>query len=256
MNKKVPFKNKFNTAKKYDKISTYLLYISTALLIGNFILSKTTNIPTSTIRWIEIINCLTIILFSVVEFIVDYIHFGAETHRREDLVDNSFASLFAENRTESYYTNDDLKSGLYKMGVNNFESCFFSYNIAKADLTCLWVKSIFLSLLFIFVGIAGYDELLIFIIQLSIPVVLLQQSIKHTIFVSRLKNVLERYRTLFSSLKNSKTKKNDAEIIRDILEYEATISWGNTLFDESTYTKMNDSLSNEWENVKKEYSIQ
>ncbi|MDR0507093.1 MAG: hypothetical protein LBH32_09815 [Dysgonamonadaceae bacterium] len=254
MNKKVPFKNKYDTAKKYDKISTCLLYISTALLICNFILSKTA-IPISVIRWIEIINCLAIVLFSIVEFVVDYIHFGAETHRREDLVDNSFACLLAENRTESYYTNDDLKAGLYKMGVNNFESCFFSYNIAKADLTCLWLKSIILSLLFIFVGIVGYNEILIFIVQLSIPAVLLQQSIKHTIFVSRLKNVLERYRTLFSNLKSNKNKKNDSEIIRDILEYEATISWGNTLLDESTYNKMNASLSNEWEDLKKEYSI-
>jgi hypothetical protein len=256
MNKKVPFKNKFDTAKKYDKVSTYLLYIATVLLIGNFILSKITNTQTSIIRWIEIINCLTIVSFSIVEVIVDYIHYGAETHRREDLVDNSFASLIAENRTESYYTNGELKSGLYKMGVNNFESCFFSYNIAKKDLTPLWVKSIILSLLFIFVGLAGYDEILIFIVQLAIPVVLLQQSIKHTIFVSRLKNVLERYRSLFNNLKISKNKKNDSEIIRDILEYEATISWGNTLLNESTYNKMNASLSNEWEDLRKEYSIQ
>jgi hypothetical protein len=255
MNKQVPFKNKFDTAKKYDKFSTYLLYFSTILLISSFILSKTSNTPTSIIRWIEIINCLTIILFTAIEFIVDYVHFGAETHRREDLVDNSFASLIAENRTESYYTNDDLKSGLYKMGVNNFESCFFSYNIAKKDLTCLWIKSIVLSLLFIFIGIVGYDEVLIFIIQLSIPVVLIQQSIKHTLFVSRLKNVLERYRTLFSSLKSNKNKKNDSEIIRDILEYEATISWGNTLLDEKIYNQMNDMLSSEWNKLKQEYSI-
>lgn len=256
MNKKVPFKNKFDTAKKYDKFSTVLLYISTILLISNFILSKTTNTQTSTIHWIEIINCLIIVSFSILEFVVDYIHFGAETHRREDLVDNSFASLIAENRTESYYTNDDIKSGLYKMGVNNFESCFFSYNIAKEDLTRLWIKSIIISLLFIFIGIAGYDKVLIFFIQLTIPIVLLQQSIKHSIFVSRLKNVLDRYRTLFNNLKINKNKKNDAEIIRDILEYEATISWGNILLNESTYKKMNTFLSAEWENLKKEYSIQ
>jgi len=40
MNKKVPFKNKFDIAKKYDKTSTYLLYISTILLIINFILEE------------------------------------------------------------------------------------------------------------------------------------------------------------------------------------------------------------------------
>jgi len=51
-------------------------------------------------------------------------------------------------------------------------------------------------------------------------------------------------------------KNNDSKIIRDILEYEATIAWGNILLDEGTYNKMNASLSNEWKNLKNEYSIQ
>jgi len=255
MNKKVPFKNKFDTAKKYNIISTHLLYSSTILLIINFTLGSIADFPFIIIRCIEIANCLTIILFSICEIFVYYIHFEAESHRREDLVDNSYASLIAENRTEGYFTNDDLKSGLYKMGVNNFESCFFSYYIAKKDLPCLWSKTILISLIFITIAICGYDKWLIFIIQLSIPVVLFQQSVKHTLFVSRLKNVLSRYRSLFSSLKKDKSKKNDSELIRDILEYEATIAWGNVLLDEKTYNKMNASLSHEWEELKKEYSI-
>lgn len=256
MNKKVPFKNKFDTAKKYDKVSTYLLYISTILLIINFILGEVFDFPFIVIRTIEIINCLIIILFSISEFVKNYTNFEAETHRREDLVDNSFASLIAENRSDGYYTNDALKSGLYKMGVNNFESCFFSYNIAKKELLCLWSKTIIISLLFIIIAVCGYDKWLIFVIQLSIPVVLLQQSIKHTLFVSRLKNVLCRYRTLFSTLKKNNSKQYESEIIRDILEYEATIAWGNILLNEKTYKKMNTTLTGKWENLKKEYSIQ
>jgi hypothetical protein len=212
-------------------------------------------VPPLVIRSIEIVNCLTIVLFSIVEFVVDYILFGAEKHRREDLVDNSFASLIAENRTDGYYTNDNLESGLYKMGVNNFESCFFSYNIAKKELPLLWIKSVCLAIVFIFIAVCGYDEWLIFIIQLSIPVVLLQQAIKHTLFVSRLHSVLSRYRSLFNSLKNNRNKNCNSEIIRDILEYEAILSWGNILLDDKTYNKMNASLSDEWQGIKEQYSI-
>lgn len=255
MNRKVPFKNKFDVAKKYDKYSSHLLYASTILLVVNFIIGQSASMSASIIRWLEIVNCITIVLFSIVEFVVDYIHFGAETHRREDLVDNSFASLIAENRTNGYYSNSDLKSGLYKMGVNNFESCFFSYEIAKKELPCLWVKSASLALIFIFIAICGYNEWLIFIIQLSIPVVLLQQAIKHTLFVSRLKNVLSRYRSLFNGMKNNCNQNCNSEIIRDILEYEAIIAWGNILLDEQTYNKMNASLSDEWINIKEQYSI-
>gem|GEM_PF-496617 len=255
MNKKVPFKNKFGTARKYDKISTYLLYSSTILLFASFISGNFFDFSLTVICIIETINCLIIILFSISEFVMNYTHFEAEAHRREDLVDNSFASFIAENRTEGYYNNDNLKSGLYKMGVNNFESCFFSYNIAQKELPRLWSKTIFISLFFIAIAVCGYNKLLIFTIQLSIPVVLLQQSIKHSLFVWRLKNVLCRYRVLFSTLKNN-SKKNDSEIIRDILEYEANIAWANILLNEKMYNKMNATLTDEWEKLKKEYSIQ
>jgi hypothetical protein len=255
MDKKVPFKNKFDKAKKCDKIGPYLLYASTFLLIVNYVLSQCLDVPTFIIRLIEIVNCITIVLFSIVEFVLDYILFEAEKHRREDLIDNSFASLIADKRTEGYYTNGDLESGLYKMGVNNFESCFFSYNIAKKELPLLWVKSILLAIVFIIIAISGYDEVLIFIIQLSIPIMLLQQVIKHTLFASRLNSVLSRYRSLFNSFKNNPEEDSTSEIIRDILEYETTISWANILLNEHTYNKMNALLSSEWEEIKKEYSI-
>jgi hypothetical protein len=256
MNKKVPFKNKFDTAKKYDKISTCLLYISTILLIVGFILGRTANIPTSIIRWIEIINCPIIILFSIVEFVVDFIHFNAETYRRNDLIDNAFDTMLAEDRTENYYTNSELPKGLYKMGVNNFESCFFSCNIVRKSLPLLWIKAIILSILFILFAISGFDGITIFIIQLAIPAILLQQSIKYSLFHSRLNKVFEKYRSLYNNLKDKNEKEQcNTEIIRNILEYEATISWGNILLDEKTYNEMNASLSDKWEALKKEYSI-
>lgn len=255
MIKKVPFKNNFDTAKKHDKWATIILYVSTTLLIGGFILSQNANASPLTIRSIEILNCITIVLYSILWFIVDYIHYGAEIYRREDLVDNSFGCLLAENRTSDYYTNDDLKSGLYKMGVNNFESCFFSYEIAKRELYQLWIKTVCLVVIFLFIAICGYDECLIFIIQLSIPIVLLQQAIKHTFFVSRLKNVLCRYRILFNRLKNSSNENHSPEIMRNILEYETLISWGNILLNDKIYRQMNASLSKEWESIKERYSI-
>lgn len=251
----MPFKDKYDVAKKYDKCGSCLLWVSTALLVSNFALSQYTDVSTSIIRWIEIVNCLTIVLFSIAEVVVEYVYFGAETHRREDLVDRSFASLIAENRTDGYYTNDDIKSGLYKMGVNNFESCFFSYNIAKQSLTLLWVKAIILSLIFIFVGIAGYDKVLIFIVQLSIPIVLFKQAIRHTLFVSRLNGVLSRYRSLFNRLKDNNRENHDSEIIRDILEYETILSWGNILLSDKIYNKMNAALSDEWVKLKERYAI-
>ncbi|KAA6329429.1 hypothetical protein EZS27_021766 [termite gut metagenome] len=193
-------------------------------------------------------------MFALLEFVVDYIHFNAETYRRHDFVDNALGCKLAENRSQEYYTNDSLQNGLYKMGVNSFESCFFSYNIASKTLFCLWVKTILLSIAFLFFAISGYNEIAIFIIQLAIPLLLLQQAIKQQLYVVRLKEVLARYRTIFNNIKNV-TEYNTAKLLREILEYEGIISWGNLLLDETTYNNLNAELSAQWEEKKKEYSI-
>ena len=121
---------------------------------------------------------------------------------------------------------------------------------------CSWIKTGIISLIFIFCAISGFNEVAIFIIQLAIPLILVQQSIKSTLYVSRLKDVFTKYRTLFNNLKNNNKHKNfEAELVREILEYETTISWGNTLLDEKTYNQMNETLSAEWNKLKQEYSI-
>lgn len=257
MNKKVPFKNDFANAKKFNKYSKILLCVSAILLITSFILTKVSTPPFEIIHWIKIVNSLCIILFAICGIVVNLMHFNAESFRRDDFIDNSFGSILAENRTENYYTNDELPKGLYKMGVNNFESCFFSCKIVRESLPTLWIKAIILSILFVFFAISGFDGIAIFIIQLAIPAILLQQAIKYTLFHSRLNKVLEKYRTLFNNLKDKNDKEQcSTEIIKNILEYETTVSWGNILLNEKTYNKLNPSLSVEWEKLKKEYSIQ
>lgn len=252
MNKKVPFKNDFDKAKKLKKIRIWLLYISSILLIINFLFK---NNAFSIGPWIERINSLIIIVFLSLEILVAYFHLRAEKQRRQDMIDNSFGSLVAEERTNNYYSNDKIKNGLYKMGVNSFESCYFSYNIAKEELSRLWFKSIILSIIFVLLAICGYSGCVMFFIQLSIPVVLIQQSIHHTIFVSKLNTVCERYRSLFDSLRDANDIDNSSIVILNILEYEAALSWGNILLNEKIYEKMNESLSEKWNHIKEEYSI-
>lgn len=255
MTKKVPFKSSFDDAKKFDRFSTRLLYFSTILMIGNFSFVRLFPQLVGIIHWIDIVNCIVIILFAVCEFIANYIHFDAESYRRGDLVDNAWGTKLAEARSENYYTNNDLQSGLYKLAVNNFESCFFSYRIAKESLLSSWMKTGIISLVFLCSAISGFDKITILIIQLAIPLVLVQQSIKNTLLVSRLKDVFEKYRTLFNALKIDNIKNYEAEIIRDILEYETTISWGNILLCDKTYNNMNELLSKQWDELKTEYKI-
>lgn len=256
MSKKVPFKNSFDKAKKFDAWSTRLIRFSAILFLTVFVWELFS--PNSTIiQWIERLNCIVIVFYLVLEFVTDYIHSSAETHRRCDLVDNAFGCKLAESRSEGYYTNDELKNGLYKIGVNSFESCFFSYKIASKSQCLLWVKSALFAVLFILCAVIGYDIAIVAIIQLSLPLSVVIQTIRHQRFVSRLKKIYENYRSIFDTLYNKKSiSQNDyAKIMKEVLEYEGTISWANLLLDEKTYNKMNATLSKEWKLIKQEYKI-
>lgn len=252
----VPFKSSFDKAKKFDVWSGLLTYISAALFLIVFVLELFSQNYT-TILWIDRLNCIVIVSYIILEFITDCIHSSAETYRRTDLVDNSFGCKLAENRSEEYYSNDELKNGLYKLGVNSFESCFFSYKIALESQCRLLHKSVFFGMLFILCAIVGYDKGIVFIIQLSLPLSVVIQAIRQQRFVSHLKIIYDNYRSVFDTLRDKKEiAQNDyAKLTKEILEYEGTISWANLLLDEKKYNDMNAKLSEEWGQIKDEYKI-
>lgn len=256
MSKKVPFKNSFDKAKRLDAWSNRLIWISAFLFLIVFV-GKLFSLNSTIIQWIERVNCIVIFIYIVLEFVTDCIHSSAETHRRCDLVDNAFGCKLAESRSEGYYTNDELKNGLYKIGINSFESCFFSYKIASKAQCMLWLKSALFAILFIICAVIGYDKGIVIIIQSSLPIFVISQAIKHQRFVSRLKKIYENYRSVFDTLRNKKSiSQNDyAKITKEVLEYEGTISWANILLDEKIYNEMNEALSKEWKLIKQEYKI-
>lgn len=256
MGKKVPFKNSYDKAKRVNACSDRLVVVSAILFLTVFVLELVS--PNSTIiQGIERLNCIVIVSYIVLEFVTDCIHSSAETHRRCDFVDNALGCKLAESRSEGYYTNDELNNGLYKLGVNSFESCFFSYKIASKAQCQLWVKSAIFAVLFILCAVIGCDMAIVAIIQLSLPLSVVIQTIRHQKFVFCLKKIYENYRSIFNSLRNNKhvSKIDYAEIMKEVLEYEGTISWANFLLEEKIYNEMNEALTNEWELIKQEYKI-
>lgn len=256
MSKIVPFKNSFDKAKKLDAWSNRLIWFSAFLSLTIFVLELCFQ-NTTIIQWIDRLNCVVIVLFIVIEFVTDCIHSSAETHRRSDLVDNAFGCKLAESRSEGYYTNDELENGLYKVGVNSFESCLFSYKIASKTQCMLWLKSALFAGLFIICAVIGYDKGIVIIIQSSLPIFVISQAIKQQRFVFRLKTIYDNYRSVFDTLSNKRWySQNDyGKIMKEVLEYEGTISWANLLLDEKTYNEMNVYLSQEWERIKQKYNI-
>lgn len=246
-----PYKILFESCKKYNKAAEYVLYLSTLFSILIFLLKDIQYV-----KYLLFINCLLIVLYPILCFISDLKFYDSSLIRRSDFIDNSLDSKLSESRSKEYYSNDDLSTGYYKIAVNGFENSLFTYNIAKKMTLPLWVKTFILAAILISFAILGYTNAFVLFVQLSLPIFLLQQSLKHTLFVYRIKSIYGNYRNLF----NSSTNKHDiskkiAEILITVLNYETTLTYGAILLDTKIYNSLNSKLSQEWNRIKIEYRI-
>ncbi|KQC08676.1 MAG: hypothetical protein APR54_04335 [Candidatus Cloacimonas sp. SDB] len=252
-----PFKGSFEQSKSFSKYAEISLWISTILLMVAFVLKKINPDLINISELITNINCFFIVSFAILSFISEMIFYQASIQRREDFIDNSFETTIAENRSTEYYTNENIASGVYKMAVNGFENSLFTYNIANKMTPSLWVKNIVFAILILTFAVFGYNGAFILLIQLTMPILLLQQAIKHTLFVYRMKRVFENYRRLFNDLKNiDDSKAKRPEIILNVLDYETTLTNGAVLLSSKLYDKFNPTLSTRWIELKNEYNIE
>lgn len=251
-----PYLASFEQSKLFNKYAKLTLWISTIILGIAFALKTYTNDWSEISAFLSKINCFFIVSYSILSFISDIYFYQASIQRREDFIDNSFKTAIADNRSVDYYTNDNIASGIYKMAVNGFENSLFTYTIANKMTSSLWIKNILFAIFILLFAIFGYDNAFVLLIQLSLPILLLQEAIKHTLFVSRIRRVYENYRRLFNDLKDKPDcKYKRPEILLNILDYETTLTYGTTLLDSEIYHKLNPELSVKWNNMKKAYNI-
>lgn len=255
MNNTVPFKSDFKRAKQLDKWNNYFLYTSTFLLIAGFTIKKFPVINENFASNIETANAVLIVVIFFLGMIVDFIYRNAENLRRLDLIDNSFGTRLSEKKSKDYYTNDDIKYGYKKVGVNNFESAFFTYRILKESINKERVKVGIIAILFFLLAIYGYDKVFILVLQLSIPFSLISRLYKTEVLYCGSKSVCDNYRSIFDKAAELNEIKFHAEIIKNLLVYESNLAWSSILLDDKTYHKMNDSLSKEWDEIKDEYGL-
>lgn len=251
-----PYKGSFEQSKSMSKCASVILWISTGMLVIAFTL-KTIDITLAYASdIISNINCFFIISYGVLSFLSETFFYQASIQRRDDFIDNSFDTSLAESRSVDYYTNGNIATGIYKMAVNGFENSLFTYNIGKRMTLTIWLKNLIFMMMILVFAIFGFNNAFTLLIQLTLPILLLQQSIKHTLFVYRINRVFENYRRLFNALKNHEDSKyKRPEIILNVLDYETTLTYGAILLDSKLYEKLNPELSEKWVELKNEYNI-
>ena len=251
-----PIRESFKLAKKLDFLSFYILIASAVLTFVNFIF---TNYIAELKYYAEMAsnaNTVIIVLYTILKFGVGYIIFHTSFDKRADFIDHSFGTNYSADRSNKYYNNETIETGILRMGANSFESCFFTYNLSIKSLRSKWVINLLIIVFIISIALQGYNTALSTVIQLTLPIFLISDAINHSIFCLRMKNILDSYCRLYNDLiAESDIKKKEPEIILLVLNYETTLATFNLLVSEKTYNKFNPKLSADWEKIKEQYRL-
>jgi len=256
MAKTVPHAPMLDKARLFESLSSYLIIGSTVLTIGSFFSEKYLGVNNDLSKWLVTLNCLSIFFAFIFEALFNYLFYEGSKIKRSDFIDNSLGSTFIDKKSEDYFTNDNIQPGVYKLAVNCFENIFFTSQIVAKMIVNSWIWTIVVAAIFIGSAVLGERQVILMLFQLSLPLLLLQNSIKLTLFSTRISSLYENFLRLFNDLKGIQdTKVKEPEMIKLVIDYQTTLSWGSLLTKQKTFDKMNPSLTNKWIEVKKHYSI-
>lgn len=211
------------------------------------------------LHFINILNIIGISIYFVIEIIIDLILMPmADSRRRDDLIDNSFGSSFSPNSSIGYYDNDEINMGIYKVAVNLFENCFFTYSLVKVMTSR---KIIIPTITLIAVGVfayIGFKEvpIALTILQVLFSGNILGSLIKHLILINRLSSIQDSWISLFQNEDFQANHSNyQTHIYRYWLQYEALHSKINAGVPDKVFNKLNPSLTQDWKQLKQRYKI-
>ena len=253
MTKEVPFKANYDRVKAIGKIANFILYLSCFISLIVLIITKmkfsSKDLTQDFLN--SLIACLSVFYFFA-DIIQNYFFQSAEFNRKDDFIDNSFKTKLSEKNSTGYFSNDNIGDGIIKFGVNCFENSFFTKNISSKMLVSESIKSTVVFGLFILIASLGEKELFITLLQIALPLSIIQQTIKLLILNLRVKKVFSNFKQIFSSV--HKAKRNSL-IIDNVLNYEKTLSWASIQLDSKIFDKLNPQLSIEWERIKSEHVL-
>lgn len=252
MNDNIPYNDDYKKLKKFRSICFWELVIISILSVGLPIIKEYCYWLYKNFDFINI--CLIITYYILVTLTEVFIYPKTAKERRKGLIDNSLGTKLLDKPLEGYFSNDSISCGFYKLAVNCYENCFFSYKIAESMTLTIVIKNSFFLFLFLMSAYFGFKESIVAtpIIQIFTSSLFLGELIHHLNFCSKLKNRLDEFKLLFYK----GLKKDDIGIpIFYMLDYETILAFNKSTLSDKEYKKMNEKLSREWEELKKRYDI-
>ena len=262
MERQLPYAISYNTVTYWRKIEDGFLWsvFICQITLQLFQINSVNHLLDSMGCIADVLNMLNyifIILYGVLYVVVEIIMQPmAANERRKGFVDNSLGTRLLDKPVLNYYDNDTIEQGAYKMLVNCYENCFFTYNIIKDMLPKIIIKNIILFVLLLIFAYYGIKDNVVAIpfLQLFLSSLFLIELIYHIAFFFRLKNLCDKFKQIFSTPKSTKNK-TIQDAIYMVLEYETTLAYNKSPNSNSVYKKLNNKLTEEWRCIKQNYDI-
>lgn len=254
MTKKVPHEKLYKIVTALSSALNWLLIISTIIsiiiiVLNNFNLDVNPNIS----LWLSRFLALVAIIFFILEIIQSQTYHQAEFQRKNDFIDNSLQTKLADSNSTNYYTNDEISEGIYKMGVNCFENSFFTKNISSKMLEKQITYTILIWVVLWCVILTTPNNVFIQVVLLALPFSVANETRKLYRLNRSVESVFGTFKKIFSSTKKSK---RESLIIDNVINYEKSISYSSIPLNSKVFHELNDSLSIEWNNIKKQHNIE
>jgi hypothetical protein cdifQCD-6_21210 len=247
MTNETPHKENFNHATLISNIQRLLMIIGSLLSLLTIFLSNN-----SLKKFLDILICIISILYLIFDFLFIHFYRKAGDEKIKDLIDNGLNSKLSNRNSKNYYTNDEIKEGIPKLGINNFESVFFTKSIVHKMIRKKSIPFIIIAVIYL-VSIFFFEkDILVKILQLLLPIQIAKEFIFLWCFNSNIEHIYEDYINIYNT-----TKENERAplIIKNIILYEKLLSTYQILTDCKIYRNLNSELSEEWLNIKEKYSI-
>lgn len=253
-------KSNYERVNDINKRKNWLLYTSTIITLllsvnEKYQFTSEYNAFEVYSQVIVALNLLLIVGYLIFDFRATYIFSRAERTRTLQYLDNSFDTNFAGRKVENYFSQEKLNSGFYKLSVNCFENVFHTVSITREMQPKAYVKAVIVVLVFVFSAAVGDKGIVRSIIEAILPLALLQEAIKLSFFILRLDNLLDNFKSFFTSIKTSDFINKEPEAMRYVIEYETTLAWASMPLDTKIFLKLKNQLASDWEILKIEYKI-
>lgn len=205
---------------------------------------------------LDFIYFMLIVVYYVLDTYTEtFLYPATARKRRKGFIDNSLGSKFLDKKVEGYYTNDVLDYGPYKMLINCWENCYFTLNIAKGMLPKVLFKNILLTTGFFTIAYFGIKDNLVAIpiLQILLSTLFITELIHHLNFIAKLNQLYERFRDTITKSMSYNQMLQEAVLL--FLDYETTLAYNKAPLSDEVYEKLNEKLTEEWEEIKVRYDI-